>query len=430
MQTLRNAITEAIAADEFDPNSMPVDKAKAFIGGLMQPLTEAETLPLADALNRVLVADVLSPCNVPPHRNSGMDGYALSLANFTPQRQYKVAATSFAGAPLPADYSLGPDACIRLFTGAVVPECCDIVIMQERATVIDGTVSFDGAATLNQNIRQAGEDLKAGEITLAKGRQLRPAELGLLASLGLSHVRVLRKLRVAFFSSGDELVAAGIPLQAGQIYDSNSTTIAAMLARLGAECINMGSVRDDPALLEAALINAANNADVVISSGGVSVGEADFIKGLLNKIGEVVFWKIAMKPGRPLAYGKIRRTNKTVGNAHFFGLPGNPVSTMVTFYQIVRPALMALQGFAPIPLNPTFKVECVSAIKKATGRTEFQRGVLFTENGQTKVRTTGAQGSGILKSLSDANCFIILGDDVGNIAAGALVDVQVLEGVI
>ena len=426
MQTLK----DAIAADEFDPNSMPVDKARAFIGGLMQAVTEAETLSLADALYRVLAADILSPCDVPPHRNSGMDGYGLSHANFAPQRQYKIAASSFAGTPLPSDFTLQPDECIRIFTGAVLPACCDVVIMQEHAQATGQFITFDGNATQHQNIRNAGEDLKAGEITISRGRQLRAAELGLLASLGLSHVAVLRKLRVAFFSSGDELVAAGTLLQAGQIYDSNSTTIAAMLARLGAQGINMGSVQDDPARLEAALIHAANNADVVISSGGVSVGEADFIKDLLNKIGEVVFWKIAMKPGRPLAYGKIRRTGKNAGNAHFFGLPGNPVSTMVTFYQIVRPALMTLQGINPPPFQATFKVECTSPIKKATGRTEFQRGVLFTENGQAKVRTTGAQGSGILKSLSDANCFIILGDDVGNIAAGAMVDVQVLEGMI
>jgi molybdopterin molybdotransferase len=372
----------------------------------------------------------LSPCDVPPHRNAGMDGYAIGFEQFAADREYRIVATSFAGVPLAPDFKLAPNECIRIFTGAVVPDCCDVVIMQERADANGNTVSFESGVKHNQNIRHAGEDLKAGEITLAKGRQLRPAELGLLASLGLKQVSVIRKLRVAFFSSGDELVAAGTPLQPGQIYDSNSTTIAAMLTRMGAECLNMGSVRDDPALLEAALVHAANDADVVISSGGVSVGEADFIKGLLKKIGEVVFWKIAMKPGRPLAYGKIRRTTKSAGEAHFFGLPGNPVSTMVTFYQIVRPALMALQGIKPIPLRPTFKVECVSPIKKATGRTEFQRGTLFTENGQTKVRTTGAQGSGILKSLSDANCFIILGDDVGNVAAGALVDVQVLDGIV
>jgi molybdopterin molybdotransferase len=429
MQSLIDAIA-TLAADESDPNSMPIDKARAFISGLMQSLSDAETLALPDALFRVLAADVLSPSDVPPHRNAGMDGYAIGFEQFAADREYSIVATSFAGVPLAPDFKLAPNECIRIFTGAVVPNCCDVVIMQERADANGNTVSFESGVKRDQNIRHAGEDLKAGEITLAKGRQLRPAELGLLASLGLKQVSVIRKLRVAFFSSGDELVAAGTPLQPGQIYDSNSTTIAAMLTRMGAECLNMGSVRDDPALLEAALVHAANDADVVISSGGVSVGEADFIKGLLKKIGEVVFWKIAMKPGRPLAYGKIRRTTKSAGEAHFFGLPGNPVSTMVTFYQIVRPALMALQGIKPIPLSPTFKVECVSPIKKATGRTEFQRGTLFTENGQTKVRTTGAQGSGILKSLSDANCFIILGDDVGNVAAGALVDVQVLDGIV
>jgi molybdopterin molybdotransferase len=253
---------------------------------------------------------------------------------------------------------------------------------------------------------------------------VRPAEIGLIASLGIAEVSVYRKLRVAFFSTGDELVSIGLPLGEGQIYDSNRYTIYGMLNRLGCEIIDMGVVRDDPKLLEAAFKEAATIADVVITSGGVSVGEADFVKDLLNKLGEVVFWKIAMKPGRPLAYGKI-------GNAHFFGLPGNPVSVMVTFYQFVRDALLKLSGRDPIEPLPTFKVPCTSTLKKAPGRTEFQRGILSRDaTGNLSVRVTGEQGSGILRSMSEANCFIILGIDQGNVTPGAMVEVQVMEGVI
>jgi len=226
-----------------------------------------------------------------------------------------------------------------------------------------------------------------------------------------------------FFSTGDELVSIGNPLAEGQIYDSNRYTLHGMLTRLGCEVIDMGVIRDDPALLEQAFHDASAIGDVVITSGGVSVGEADFVKQLLQKLGEVVFWKIAMKPGRPLAYGK-------VGNAHFFGLPGNPVSVMVTFYQFVRDALLTLQGVNPLPVQPLLKAVCTSPIKKAPGRTEFQRGVLYPEDGVFKVRVTGEQGSGILKSMSDANCFIMLHDHVGNVEAGTTVDVQVLDGVI
>ena len=276
---------------------------------------------------------------------------------------------------------------------------------------------------LGQNVRYAGEDLKAGAVALAKGRIVRPAELGLLASLGIGEVSVYRPLRVVFFSTGDELVSIGLPLGEGQIYDSNRYTLHGMLTRIGCEVIDMGVVRDEPALLERAFVEASEIGDVVITSGGVSVGEADYVKQLLTKLGEVVFWKIAMKPGRPLAYGKI-------GKAHFFGLPGNPVSVMVTFYQFVRDALLILQGVNPLPAQPLLNAICTSAIKKAPGRTEFQRGVLYLEDGVYKVRTTGEQGSGILKSMSDANCFIMLHDHVGNVDAGAMVEVQILEGVI
>jgi molybdopterin molybdotransferase len=275
-----------------------------------------------------------------------------------------------------------------------------------------------------QNVRYAGEDLKVGVPVLKPGKLLRPAELGLIASLGIAEVSVYRRLRVAYFSTGDELVSIGTALGEGQIYDSNRYTLYGMLQRLGCDAIDMGVVRDDPKLLETAFREAASIADVVITSGGVSVGEADFVKMLLNELGEVVFWKIAMKPGRPLAYGK-------VGSAHFFGLPGNPVSVMVTFYQFVRDALLTLAGRNPVEPLPTFKVPCTSSLKKAPGRTEFQRGILSRDGeGRWSVRVTGEQGSGILRSMSEANCFIILPTEQGNVTPGALVDVQVLEGVI
>ncbi len=419
-------ITEASCADDYDPNSMPVDKARTFIHTFLTPVAGVARVPIRTALGRILAADIVSPVNVPAYRNSAMDGWTMRFADLaaTDTTLTEVGA-SFAGKPYSG--KVGKGQCVRIFTGGVVPVECDTVIMQERATANDKAITFGGGVKPGQNVREAGEDLKQGAVALSKGRIVRPAELGLIASLGIGEVSVYRPLRVAFFSTGDELVAVGHPLNEGEIYDSNRYTIHGMLQRMGVEAIDMGVIRDDPVLLEQAFRDAAAIADVVITSGGVSVGEADYVKSLLSKLGEVVFWKIAMKPGRPLAYGKI-----SVGtqSAHFFGLPGNPVAVMVTFYQFVRDALLTLQGVAPLPVQPLFKAICTSEIKKVPGRTEFQRGVLYSEDGVWKVRTTGEQGSGILKSMSDANCFIMLHDHVGNVDAGATVDVQILEGVI
>ncbi len=416
-------ISEASCADDYDPNSMPVDKARAFIHTFLTPIAGVARLPIRSALGRVLAEDILSPVNVPAHRNSAMDGWALRFADLAASDETTLTevGTSFAGKPFTGAVAAGQ--CARIFTGGVVPFECDTVIMQERAVAAGQKITFAAGVKRGQNVREAGEDLKVGAVALQKGRIVRPAELGLIASLGISEISVVRPLRVAFFSTGDELVSIGSPLGEGEIYDSNRYTIFGMLAAMGVEAIDMGVVRDDPPILEAAFREAASIADVVITSGGVSVGEADFVKTLLAKLGEVVFWKIAMKPGRPLAYGKIQ-------GAHFFGLPGNPVSVMVTFYQFVRDALLTLQGVSPLPVQPLLKAVCTSAIKKAPGRTEFQRGVLYLEDGVWKVRTTGEQGSGILKSMSDANCFIMLHDHVGNVDAGATVDVQILQGVI
>ena len=413
---------DASCADDYDPNSMPVDKARALISRFLTPLTATERLSVRSALNRVLAEDVISPIHVPAHDNSAMDGFAVRFADLKADGEVtlNVAGSSFAGKPYAGKMAAGE--AVRIMTGAVMPPEADTIVMQEHARAADGKVIIGKGHRLNQNLRRAGEDLATGQVALKRGLPLRPAEVGLISSLGIGEVTVYRKLRVAFFSTGDELVSIGATPGAGQIFDSNRYTIHGMLTRLNCEVLDMGVIRDDPALIEAAFAAAAANADVVITSGGVSVGEADFVKDLLNKLGEVLFWKIAMKPGRPLAYGKI-------GGAHFFGLPGNPVSVMVTFYQFVRDALLVLAGQNPVPPLPTFKVPCTSVLKKAPGRTEFQRGILSHDDaGAWSVRVTGEQGSGILRSMTEANCFIILPTDQGNVAANTLVEVQVMEG--
>jgi len=421
-QTLR----ELSCADDYDPNSMPVERARALIRQFLTPVGAIERVHIRQALDRVLAEDVVSPFAVPGHDNSAMDGWAVRFADLTPAAETALrrVGESFAGKPHLG--AMGAGETVRIFTGGVMPQGADTVVMQERATEVSGGVKVHpGAVTAaGQNRRFAGEDLKAGQVVFSRGQPLRPAEIGMLASLGINEVSVYRRLRVAFFSTGDELRSIGTPLAEGQIYDSNRYTLFGMLSRLNCETLDMGVVPDVPELLEAAFATAAANADVVITSGGVSVGEADFVKDLLDRLGEVLFWKIAMKPGRPLAYGRI-------GSAQFFGLPGNPVSVMVTFYQFVRDALLVLQGHTDVAPQPMFKVRLAAPIRKAPGRTEFQRGILtLADDGTWVVRTTGDQGSGILSSMSRANCFIVLGTDVGNVAAGADVHVQLLEGLI
>jgi molybdopterin molybdotransferase len=424
--TAPKTLSEASCADDYDPNSMPVGKARELIATFLAPVTAVERVHVRTALGRVLAADIVSPIAVPGHDNSAMDGYAVRFADLKPDGEtiLKRVGESFAGKPWGG--AIGAGECVRIFTGGVMPQGADTVVMQERAREDErGVQVAAGAVTkLGTNRRVAGEDLKQGQTVFRAGQRVRPAELGMISSLGIGEVSVYRKLRVAFFSTGDELKSIGTPLGPGEIYDSNRYTLHGMLNRLGCETIDMGVVEDAPDKLERAFAAAAEAADVVITSGGVSVGEADYVKRLLDKLGEVLFWKIAMKPGRPLAYGKI-------GSAHFFGLPGNPVSVMVTFYEFVRDALLTLQGQREIQPLPTFKVTLAAPIKKVPGRTEFQRGILASDGkGGWTVRTTGDQGSGILSSMSQANCFIVLGSDTGNVAAGEWVDVQLLEGLI
>jgi molybdopterin molybdotransferase len=424
--TAPKSLREASCADDYDPNSMPVAKARELIATFLAPVTAIERVHVRSALGRVLAEAIVSPLDVPGHDNSAMDGYAVRFADLTPggETLLRRVGESFAGKPWHGAIAAGE--CVRIFTGGVMPQGADTVVMQERASedargvrIAPGAVAKPGT-----NRRFAGEDLKRGQTVFRAGQRVRPAELGMIASLGIGEVSVYRRLRVAFFSTGDELKSIGTPLAAGEIYDSNRYTLYGILTRLGCEVVDMGVVVDEPAALERAFASAAQAADVVITSGGVSVGEADYVKQLLDKLGEVLFWKIAMKPGRPLAYGKI-------GSAHFFGLPGNPVSVMVTFYEFVRDALLRLQGQREIPPLPTFKVPLSAPIKKAPGRTEFQRGILSSDGaGGWTVRTTGDQGSGILSSMSQADCFIVLSSETGNVAAGEMVDVQLLEGLI
>ena len=419
-------LREASCADDYDPNSMPVERARALIRMFLEPVTAQERVHIRLSLNRVLAADVVSPLDVPGHDNSAMDGYAIRHADLVTAGETLLTRVgeSFAGKPSTA--AVGPGECVRIFTGAVMPVGADTVVMQERATE-DATgvrIAAGAVGRAGENRRFAGEDLKLGQVVFHAGQRVRPAELGMMASLGIGEVSVFRKLRVAFFSTGDELKSIGTPLAAGDIFDSNRYTLYGMLLRLDCDIIDMGVVPDVPETLERAFADAAACADVVITSGGVSVGEADFVKQLMDKLGEVLFWKIAMKPGRPLAYGQI-------AGAHFFGLPGNPVSVMVTFYEFVQDALRILQGQRDVAAQPVFKVSLGAPIRKTPGRTEFQRGILATDaDGRWTVRTTGDQGSGILSSMSRANCFIVLSADTGNCAAGDLVDVQLLEGLI
>ncbi|WP_066340046.1 molybdopterin molybdotransferase MoeA [Azohydromonas lata] len=412
----------------YDPNALPVEKAQAFIAQMVPRVQAVESLALRTALGRVLARDVISPIDVPAHDNSAMDGFAFRSADLSAgaDTAFDIAGTGYAGAQFEGEVTTGQ--CVRIMTGAVMPAGLDTVVPQEFTRTVDGRVIVPaGVVRAGDNRRLAGEDLKRGAPALQAGRVLRPADLGLLASLGQAEVPVLRRLRVAFFSTGDELRSIGEPLDAGCVYDSNRYTIWGMLQRLGVDAIDMGVVRDDPAALEAAFREAAACADAVITSGGVSVGEADHTKQVMASLGEVLFWKIAMRPGRPMAIGRIGEPGK---QAVLFGLPGNPVAVMVTFYAFVRNALLQMAGAGNSPL-PVIRAASATSIRKKAGRTEYQRGIVERgTDGNWSVRITGSQGSGVLRSMSEANGLIVLGHEQGNIAAGELVDVVPFEGLV
>jgi molybdopterin molybdotransferase len=407
--------------DGYDPDALHVEKARAGIRACLAPITPSERVPLRTALGRVLAEDIVPAIDVPGHDNSAMDGYAVRSADLKPDAEsvLEEIGSALAGRAYPGNVGAGQ--CVRVMTGAVLPSGADTVVVQEIVRVDGKRIAIPPGQKPKQNVRYAGEDLKAGVAVLRPGARIGPAELGVIASLGIAKVGVRRRLRVAFFSTGDELTPVGTPLGEGQIHDSNRYTLHGMLSRLGVELLDFGIVRDDPAALEHALRSASLSADAIVTSGGVSVGEADFVRRLMGELGEVLFWKIAMRPGRPMAFGKI-------GNAFLFGLPGNPVAVMVTFYQFVREALLVLAGQAGDLAPQSFRVQSAAALRKIPGRTEYQRGILFRENSEWKVRITGQQGSGVLRSMAEANCFIVLEHERGAIAAGDLVSVQPFDG--
>ena len=423
----------------YDPNALPVAQAQAFIAQLVPKVQAVESLALRSALGRVLARDVISAIDVPAHDNSAMDGYALRSSELRPDADtlISVAGTAFAGARLSSPALPGQG--VRIMTGAVMPGGLDTVVPQEfTRTEPDGRIRIPaGSVQAGDNRRLRGEDLARGEPALQAGRILSPADLGLLASFGQAEVPVFRRLRVAFFSTGDELRSIGEPLDEGCVYDSNRYTIWGMLCRLGVEVIDLGVVRDDPAALEATFTQAAQCADAVITSGGVSVGEADHTKQVMRQLGEVLFWKIAMRPGRPMAIGRIGIRPDAEGRigtpghqAILFGLPGNPVAVMVTFYAFVRQALLAMSG-ASAQAMPLLQAVSEAPLRKKPGRTEYQRGIVSqAADGRWQVRITGAQGSGILRSMSQANGMVVLHHDQGNVAAGDLVDVIPFDGLV
>lgn len=402
------------------PGLMPLAEAIDRMQSELNNVCESIILPLSEALGYTLSQDIISQQNVPPFNNSAMDGYALysqDLATCSSDKPItlKQVGKSFAGIPFSGAIETGQ--CVRIMTGAVVPEPLNCVVMQEQAQVDGENITFTEAPKLHNNIRFAGEDLSVGQTVLRQGHKLTPRDIPLLASLGIATLSVYRQLKVAVLSSGDELRPLGSKLEQGEIYDSNRYSIIGLLSRLNVEVIDFGIIEDDFNRIKETLIKADQQADVVITSGGVSVGEADFIKEVLNEIGEIGFWKLAIKPGKPFAFGKLQ-------NSIFFGLPGNPVSAIVTLYQLAVPAMAKMSGEL---VKPALRLNavCNDALRKAPGRTDFQRGnYSVNEQGQLVVTTTGNQGSGVFSSMSQSNCFIVLEQDRGNIAKGETVEIE------
>ncbi|ALG66868.1 gephyrin-like molybdotransferase Glp [Beggiatoa leptomitoformis] len=406
--------------DDYDTEAITVDEALIRIQQTLQPIQGIEQIPIRNALGRVLADAIYSPINVPAYPNSAMDGYAVRGTDLpvVGVSRLQVIGHAFAGHPFTQAVQAGQ--CVRIFTGGVLPEGTDTVIMQEHVNVDNDYIQlYTGENRAGQFVCHVGEDVKIGQRIFNKGRLLTAADIGLLASLGVPEVQVIRRLRVCFFSTGDELCALGEPLQTGQIYDSNRYTLYSLLTKLGLNIIDLGIIRDTPEAIEQAFLHAVQQSDVIITSGGVSVGEADFIVETLQRIGKINFWKVAMKPGRPLTFGKIQQ-------AVFFGLPGNPVSVMVGFYEFIQPALWQLMGTSP-PLRLRLTVPCITHLKKLAGRAEFQRGILeYDAQGRLQVRSTGKQNSNILSSMSQANCLIVLPMECTEVPVGSNVVVELL----
>jgi len=403
------------------PGLLPFEQAMEKMLSAIKPICETEFIPLAKALNRVLASNISSPLNVPPHNNSAMDGYAFNLASLQETNTLTMVGRSMAGAPFQGACNLGE--CIRIMTGAKLPNCCDTVEMQENCQANEDNITFLEDREFNDNIRFSGEDIAINQQVFPQGKKLSAIDIGVLASLGVPKIEVFRKITVAVLATGDELKSPGETLNEGDIFESNSYALIAMLDKLNITVINFGIIGDDEQAIRDAFEQADQQADVVISSGGVSVGDADYTKLVLEQLGEIGFWKIAMKPGKPFAFGKL-------SNSYFFGLPGNPVSALVTAHQLAVPALLKLQNAQP-KNKPLLKVKTATQLNKRAGRMDFQRAILSTnDQGEMIVTSTGSQGSGILTSMSTANCYIVLPSSQGKVAANEIVDVQLFDEVI
>lgn len=421
---------EQIAAElqGYDPQALSAAAVNDFLGRLVEPVSDTEELALFDALDRVLARDVISPVSVPPHDNSAMDGYAFAGEQLRPDVPLTLRSVGTALAGKAWVGQVGPGQCVRIMTGAIMPAGLDTVVPQEFVQQSGEQITLPaGLLRAGDNRRFKGEDVMQGQPALRAGTRLSPAALGLAASLGIPTVQVWRRLKVAYFSTGDEILSLGEAPREGAVYDSNRYTVYGLLRRLGIEVLDHGVVGDDPQRLEATFRRAAAEADAIITSGGVSVGEADHTKTMMKKIGDVAFWRIAMRPGRPMAVGRITSGPRA---CVLFGLPGNPVAVMVTFLAFVRPALlrmMGCQGAQP----PLLRARSLENMRKKPGRTEYQRGRVSTAaDGSLQVCTTGNQGSGVLSSMVQGNGLIVLHHEQGNVAVGDEVDVMMFDGVI
>jgi molybdopterin molybdotransferase len=431
MKTIENIAAEL---QGYDPKAISADGVNEFLARLVDAVTEVEMVGIFDALGRVLAQDVVSPISVPPHDNSAMDGYAFDSRELASHKalELRVVGTAFAGKAWTG--VVGAGECVKIMTGAIMPSGMDTVVPLEFVEPRGELIVFPASVVkAGDNRRLLGEDLMAGHAAMSKGATLGPAALGLLASLGMAQVPVFRRLKVAYFSTGDEILSLGETPREGAVFDSNRYTVFGMLSRMGVEVIDMGVVGDEPALLEAAFEQAAAQADAIITSGGVSMGEADHTKATMKKLGDVAFWRIAMRPGRPMAVGRIARSRDSAGtgdqgSAILFGLPGNPVAVMVTFLAFVRPALFRLMG-ATATQPVLLQARSTEALRKKPGRTEYQRGIVTqSPDGGLQVRTTGNQGSGVLSSMVQANGLIVLGHHQGNVAVGDAVQVMMFDG--
>ncbi|EGR2839520.1 bifunctional molybdopterin-guanine dinucleotide biosynthesis adaptor protein MobB/molybdopterin molybdotransferase MoeA [Vibrio cholerae] len=409
----------AACCDTLSPAFLSVEQGREKILSLISPLAETESVAIQECYQRVLAREVFSPNNVPAYRNSAMDGYALRSDDLE-RDSYRVVAEVLAGSHYPKTVERGE--AVKIMTGAPMPLGADTVVMREQATQNGELVSFAGAKIkAGQNVRQAGEDLAQGQAVFSIGQRVLSPEMGMLASLGFAHADAFRSLKVAIFSTGDEVQAPGGDIEPNSIFDSNRFTLTGLLKQLGCQVIDLGIIEDDEAKMMQVLEQAAKQADVVITSGGVSVGDADFIKSALEKLGQIDFWRINMRPGRPLAFGQI-------AGKPFFGLPGNPVAVMVSFINFVEPALRKMQGeqgWQPLKVNAI----ALEDLRSRQGRTEFSRGVYaFNAQGQLTVRTTGKQGSGILRSMSEANCLIEIAPAIDTVKVGESVTIIPLQG--